>query len=231
MRKIDKSQILSIAYTKWLEQEQTKSAQERKVYDGNASKFKFYYDIVMNLLYCQKGLCAYTEIQLCPEQYFAKENWKEGKYDKSFITPKAFNGELEHFDESLKATNGWLWDNFFMIDSDTNNRKGTKAVDVRLKPDTPAYNPFEIFDYSLETHRFIINTDMNISDEDRNNLQTMVDSVLGINFPNLVEMRRRVLTRRLKMFDFKVAFTLEEENEFPTAFEFCKQILQKAKNK
>jgi hypothetical protein len=230
MRKIDKTEILATAYHRWLAQEQAKPAPARKAYDRNASKFKFYYDIAMNLLYCQKGLCAYTEVQLCPEKYLANELWKKGKYDKSLLIPKPFNGELEHFDESLKETNGWLWDNFFMIDSDTNNRKGTKAIDIRLKPDMPTYNPFEIFDYSLETHRFIINTDMNITKDDRKNLQAMVDDVLGINFPNLVEIKRKVLTRRLKMLDFRVAFTPEEENQFPTAFAFCQQIMQKIKS-
>lgn len=226
MRKIDKSKKLSKKYFEWLEAEQEKSADTRKKYDRNASTSRFYYDVVMNLLYCQEGLCAYTEERLCPKEFLKKENWKSGKYDKSLITPKTFNGELEHFDESLKEENGWLWDNFFMIDSDTNNRKGTKAIDNRLKPDNIDYDPFIILDYSENTHRFVINTNKDLNEDDRKNLQKIIDEVLGINFPNLIEKRRIAITRRLKMLELKIPFNKEDEDEFPTAFKFCKQNLK-----
>jgi hypothetical protein len=226
MRKIDKSEKLATAYLKWLQEEQEKPVSERKVYDNsNASKFRFYYDVVMNLMHCQKGLCAYTEQQLCPKEYLKKENWENGVFKKELIKPKTFNGELDHFDESLKEGNGWLWDNFFMIESDTNNRKGKKAIDNRLKPDSIDYDPFKMLDYSENTHRFVINTDKDLNEEDRKHLQNILDEVLGINFPNLVDKRRVAITRRLKMLELGIPLNLEEENEFPTAFEFAKNNL------
>jgi hypothetical protein len=57
MRKIDKTKILSVHYKKWLDQvsrDNVKHPQRSTYYD----------DVVMNLLHCQKGACAYTEISL-----------------------------------------------------------------------------------------------------------------------------------------------------------------------
>ncbi len=238
MRKIDKNQILSTKYVEWAKNELSIPESVRKEYDNDsASSFKYYLDVVMNLLYCQNGLCAYTEEQLCPEKYFDKKNWAEGRFKPKnednqrinkgdFVKNKPYNGELDHFDPTLKKTQGWDWDNFFMIDADTNNRKGKECIDYRLKLDRDDYDPFEIFDYSLDTHRFIINTEYSISETEREQLQEIVDDVLGINFPNLVDKRNKRLTARLKMIEFGVPMKPEEHNEFPTAFQFCLQILQ-----
>ena len=125
----------------------------------------------------------------------------------------------------LKEINGWLWDNFFFVDSDTNNRKGTKAIDARLKPDSPAYSPFEWLDYSIQTHRFVISQAKDLTDEDREQLQRIVDDVLGINFPALVDKRRREMKSRLKRIELAIDLSDDDLCEFPTAFEFCKQIL------
>jgi hypothetical protein len=112
-----------------------------------------------------------------------------------------------------------------MIDADTNNRKGLKPIDYRLKPDAKDYDPFVIFDYSMDTHRFIVNTDFPVNDEkDREKLQDIIDNVLGINFPNLVDKRAKTMTKRMKMLEFGIPFDTETDNEFPTAFEFCQRI-------
>ncbi len=62
----------------------------------------FYWDIVMQLHHCQKGLCAYTEIELCDDELFAAVCWKDGQYDGHPGNPGRF-GQLEHFDASLKS--------------------------------------------------------------------------------------------------------------------------------
>lgn len=207
MRKIDKSTILSTAYKKWVEELESNML-SHKVYDSNASKFKFYQDIVMNLFHCQNGLCAYTEQQLCPEEMYERNNWtREGIFSKSKNDTKPYIGELDHFDESLKETKGWLWENLFMIDADTNNRKGTKTIDYILKPDERAYTPEELLEYSESTGRF--EPHHSRSEEEKDRIQYMI-RVLGINHHNVVDKRRREVGR-LK------DFPLMKPREFPTA--------------
>ena len=101
MRKIDKSTILSKVYKAW-EQDLENKQKHHPAY--NSSKFSFYKDIVMNLYYCQNGLCAYTEKAILLSGLEA-ENWsEEGKYEGEI--PSHY-GELEHFDESLKDTQAY----------------------------------------------------------------------------------------------------------------------------
>jgi hypothetical protein len=173
----------------------------------------------MDALRCQNGLCAYTEIQLCPPQYLTAENWRNGRY---LLQNRIHNGQLEHFDEQLKwkdkancQRKDWLWANFFVIDSDTNNRKSDKAVDYILKPDTDDYDPFRLLDYSLFTHEYLPNSEL--SESDRTRVNNMID-ILGLNFPNLVSKRRQVVERIIK-------YPLEKimEMQFPTAVEFYKK--------
>ena len=119
MRKIDKSIILSKNYKKWVEGFEV---------DGhpkyNGSKNKYYYDIKMSLLYCQQGLCAYTEQVLCANKYIDTINWDMDIYIKELTKEdkNSIQGDLEHFDESLKPKNAWLWDNLFIVNIH-NNRK------------------------------------------------------------------------------------------------------------
>ncbi len=145
---------------------------------------------------------------------------------------RVHNGQLEHFDETLKWKDkkdktthsnidevktiyqhkDWLWSNFFMVQSDTNNLKGTKTVDYILKPDSKDYDPYKLFDYSPNTHHYIPNIDL--PDTDRKRIQDMID-ILGLNFPNVQNKRKQVVERAVR-------FPLVEENEFPTAIQFYK---------
>ena len=138
----------------------------------------------MNLFHCQNGLCAYTERRLCPKEYYEVSKWKDGKYLSPPIPQ--INGQLEHFDESLKSKKAdeqgrkdWLWDNFFMVHSDTNTKKGAKSVDVILKPDSPDYDPFKLLAYSPETHLYFAHPDLEKSIQKRVNNMILI---LGINF-------------------------------------------------
>lgn len=192
-----------------------------------SSNHRFYTDIVMNLLYCQQGLCAYTEVQLCPFSFLTPDNWAEnGCYAGSAeVQGKVNEGSLEHFDEKLKLKpsdstsqpKDWLWSNFFVIHTDTNTRKGFKPVDYILKPDREGYDPFTLLDYSDETHQFIPKADGSLDDETRERIKRMLQT-LGINFPNVVDKRRNIINRLLGL-------GLDHlENQFPTAFEFCRRI-------
>jgi hypothetical protein len=63
MRKIDKNQQLSTAYQTWENNLEINGLNHPSY---NSSNGAYYKDIVMDALRCQNGLCAYTEIQLCP---------------------------------------------------------------------------------------------------------------------------------------------------------------------
>ena len=49
----------------------------------NSSNSVYYYDVVMNLLWCQRSVCAYNERLLFDEQMYETENWLEGKYQQT----------------------------------------------------------------------------------------------------------------------------------------------------
>jgi len=177
MKKIDKSEILSTEYEKWLE---TLEAEKHPPYDSY-SKAKYYIDIKMSLLYCQGGLCAYSEKRLCDSKYFDLENWKEGKYkteltknDKSKIL-----GDLEHFDESLKPKNAFLWSNLFVVDKHINcNIKGRASINYFWKPDLEDYSPYDYLEFDLEIGSFIPLS--SLSDEEQDKIEIMIDT-LGLN--------------------------------------------------
>ncbi len=223
MKKIDKQLQLSTNYQNW---ERNLNELELPHPRYNSSQGEYYQDIVMDALRCQNGLCAYTEIQLCPLEHLTPDNWENGRYKNK---KRHHNGQLDHFDERLKwkekeqkkgqtiiyEHKDWLWSNFFVIDSDTNNRKSDKAVDAILKPDVVMYNPFELLEYSISTHHFIPNTDL--LEPIRERIQKMID-ILGINFPNIVDKRRRTV-------DFIIKYPFEAENQFPTAVAMYKAIM------
>jgi len=89
MRKIDKSKILSKNYKDWLHN----LGEEHPKY--NSSNNKYYNDIKMSLLYCQKGLCAYSEELLCDLELIKKENWNEEKYSTLGLNRNGFKRRRE----------------------------------------------------------------------------------------------------------------------------------------
>lgn len=215
MKKIDKSQILSTVYKAW---EADLEAQNLAHPKYNSSNGKYYLDIVMNLFYCQNGLCAYTEKELCPPENFDSKAWIEGVYT---LGKCDFFGQLEHFDESLKPEKAWLWDNFFMVHSDINIKvKYTKPADYILKPDTENYNPFELLDYDVETNFFTANYgNENLSETERNRIESMIKT-LGLNFGPIVNHREKLLRDVQSKIRFNVLVEATSTGEFPTAFQF-----------
>jgi hypothetical protein len=151
MRKIDKSKILSTKYKEWVE----KLDKEQKKHPVPKTKDRYFYDVVMNLLHCQKGVCAYTERFLCKAELLTEDKWENGRYARK--KPKRF-GHLEHFNPNLKDEKGYEWDNLFVACSDVNVLKGEEDVDDILKPDSPDYDPMELLDYDIDTHFFVANT-------------------------------------------------------------------------
>lgn len=226
MRRIDKSKILSKAYKTWEKDLEENNTLHPK-YSHTKTREAYYLDIVMNLLNCQNGICAYTEMSLCNPKDYDEDNWKDGKYNAS--KPEKF-GQLEHFDESLKSKKGkagkkdWLWDNFFMVHSDINTIvKRSKSVDSILKPDTKKYDPFHLMKYNPTTDFFIPN-DESLTIEEQKRVATVIET-LGINFDIVVNKRRKYLIMNSKSLEFAYLTNYEEPEpkEFITAHEMIKR--------
>lgn len=204
MRKINKTIVLSTKYKEWQEDLESRNI----AHPLYTSAHRYYRDIVMELLRCQGGLCAYTEVQLCASSDFAEDKWSDGCYMQ---IEKVNDGELEHFNEALKDRQGYLWSNLFVVQSDTNRRKGVKPVDDILRPDSVRYDPFQLLDYSSLTGIYTART--NLPENERTRIDTMLDT-LGINFPNLRNKRHLKVQAAIR-------YGVEAiEPEFPTAIEF-----------
>jgi len=182
MKKIDKSIILSTDYNTWLKTLGTEHP------EYNSSKNEYYFDIKMSLLSCQKGLCVYTEELLCDEKFFDKDNWDDNKYIKDLTQndKNEIRGDLEHFDESLKKNQAWLWDNLFIADTHVNCRiKGSKPIRNILKPDAEEYDPYKYlsFDYELG----IFSPNVSLSESEQSDVKYMIE-ILGLN---CIQMKRK----------------------------------------
>lgn len=228
MRKINKACNLSTVYKAWEANLENNQSPHPKY---NSSNGKYYWDIVMQLFKCQKGLCAYTEQELCDESLFLDNLWENGRYRNPPMQNNRF-GELEHFDESLKAKKGdeqgrkdWLWQNLFMVHSDINKRKGTQEVDEILKPDTLGYNPFLLLEYDPDTHFFIPHR--NLSSEISERVKKMI---LTLRINNVSAIRGKFL---LKHFVYARTRPLPlgqiTPEQYPTSFEMCVRLLKEGK--
>lgn len=170
MQKIDKSKkTLPVTYKAWLAKKDKGEVENKD--------FRHYYDdIVMNLYKCQKGVCTYTEMFICIPELYDGNKWVKGRYkipDVAEYRRVDHLGELDHFNSENKKIQYWNWDNLFMIHSKINSIKSGNITVAYLKPDLPAYIPEKYFEYDDQTHRFVVNTDI----ED---LQ-MIDKVLCLN--------------------------------------------------
>jgi hypothetical protein len=212
MRKIDKTNILSTQYKTWEESLEEQDSNHPKY---NSSKNEHYIDVVMNLLNVQGGLCAYTEMMLCSKELLEEDNWQEGRYINR--NPE-IKGQLDHFDPSLKVGKGWLWNNFFLIDTDINTKvKGKHEVDNILKPDESDYSEDALLEYDLENHIFIANTELDTEIRDRINAMIIK---LGINFSPVIDLRKDYLRNILTMKKYGLDYVI---TQFPTAYKMCTQ--------
>jgi hypothetical protein len=216
VRRIDKERILSTSYKQWHDGMETAN-RSHPVY---TSQHDFYLDVVMNLFHCQGGLCAYTEVLLCPPSECEACKWEQGRYPPP--RPE-FDGNLEHFDSTLKREKGWLWANLFMVHSDTNRRKGQRAVDVILKPDAEDYDPFRKLEYDVSRHVFIPNS---LLSEDLSNRVNNMILILGLNHGTVRQHRVNLLSELLKAIEFGVeTWDSTSPAEFPTAFAMVRDQL------
>lgn len=219
MQKIDKNEILSKNYKEWV-------ASLGEVHPKYDSSFKkdYYTDIKMSLLFCQKGLCAYSEKSLCKDKYLDKNNWDtKYKIELTKEDKSAIRGDLEHFDESLKPTKAFLWNNLFVVDTHINCRiKGTKAIKNILKPDNPNYDPADYLDFDLETGMF--SPLVSLSKEDIEDVKYMI-SILGLNCYQDDRKEYLELFKELKEFNSKT-----EPRQYLTAWNMTLKQLEEEKN-
>lgn len=216
MRRIAKACNLSTEYKTWHDDFE-QGGQDHPKY--TSSRHRYYLDVVMNLFSCQGGLCAYTEMPLCPPEAYDSANWVNGRYEGH--NPQ-IKGQLEHFDSSLKVSKGWLWDNFFMVDTDINNRvKKQLVVDCILKPDREGYDEFELLEYNSSMHIFHARTSLSV--ELQNRINTMIET-LGINYGIVKSERRSFLMELLADIEFEMkTWDRIVPHKFPTAFEMMKR--------
>ena len=212
MKKIDKSKILSDEYFKWM-----KALEEHPEY---SSSHKYIQDIKMNLLYCQNGLCAYTEELLCDLTLLKDNCWEDGRYTQSLEHEDLINGDLEHFDCTLKENKAYLWDNLFMVNSNINCRvKGTKAINPILKPDAKDYDPIKYLQFDDKINKFIPN--INLSEQEKIDVMEMIET-LGIN-KNAFKRAKQI--KDLKE-DFEFESDLKEPHEYITSWTMTLKNLQ-----
>lgn len=214
MKKIDKSVILSKNYEKWV----ASLGEEHPKYDS--SNNKYYNDIKMSLLYCQEGLCAYTEEQLCDKELIKSHNWDNEKYATSLDNrTNLINGDLEHFDESLKEKQAWLWNNLFFVQGDINRKvKCSQSIQEILKPDAPHYDPNNYLAFDYKHNMFVANP--KLSQQEQDDVECMIRT-LGINANSF--KRQSLINRLLKAFENEIE--LEEPDQYVTAWNMTLQQL------
>jgi hypothetical protein len=220
MRKLDKAEILAIEYKNW--QDGFIPAVNHPNYNSSANQF--YYDIIANLIWIQKGLCAYTEYMMQDYEKCAPANWRNNKFDRF-----DFAGELDHYDPTLKNIQGWLWDNFFLIDSDVNSKKvkGSKKPNSLLKPDKPDFEPSYYLEYDVSIHQFIPNK-LRTFDEQALILHDI--NTLGLNWQPTVERRAKYLNEIINDVRYgEVTFenAYNKLIQFFTAFNLSKNYMLK----
>jgi len=152
-------------------------------------------------------------------------NYKEGIKTLT-KKKKSIKGDLEHFDESLKKTDAWLWENLFIVDTHTNCRvKGTKSI---LKPDSKEYNPFKYLELYLsdeEDNIYSFKANSNLSEEKQEDVEYMIDT-LGLN---CIEDER---SRQLREWKDKYELGLQvEAYRYITAWEMTLKNLRETNAK
>ena len=217
MRKIDKTNIKSTQYDEWLKDNKGNHPK----YD---SKYKHYKDIKMSLLYSQDGLCAYTEERLCDKKLIEDSCWSDGKYQNN-QTDSLVNGDLEHFDNTLKDKQAYLWDNLFIVNSNINSRvKCSKEIYDILKPDSSHYDENKYLEFNYENNLFIANP--KLSENEQKDVECMIQT-LGINHNGF--KRKEQISRLLNEFKY-YNMTLSKPDEYLTSWNMTLKQLENNKN-
>jgi hypothetical protein len=223
MRKIDKSEVFCTAFNKSLEV-YVQSKGKHPDYRNSNFRENYYDDVKFQLLYWQKGLCAYTEDLI--DGFIWKEvssKFINGKYKGDKI---AMDGEIDHFDTSQKELNGWDLNNLFLIKKHINSSsvKGSKKTYPFMRPDFPEYSPEKYLEYDFLTHRFLPKTQLENSDLS-SKIEDMI-VILGLNNHTIKEHRKSYLNQLA--WEISTCLKSYEEiipDRFITAFKMSKDEL------
>jgi len=215
MHKIDKSEVLAQKYKTEIDQLNI----ENQAHPKYSSNHRYYRSVLLSLLSCQNGLCAYTEFRLMEKEdlelYTAQLRDGEFSNKTNFEVP----AQIEHFDTSLKEKRGWEWSNLFAVFDSINTRvKNRQKVDEILKPDLDSYNPFEMLSYDIENQIFVPNERLSFTDFKR---VTKMIKTLGLNWKFIRDKRKEYLLPLLEKNKNGDAIT---PHQFITAFEMSKKI-------
>ncbi|TAE08033.1 MAG: hypothetical protein EAZ95_17635 [Bacteroidetes bacterium] len=228
MKTINKSENRATAFQNALTQHLASHAQHPD-YEAGSFRNRFYKDVFMALLYCQGGLCAYTEELICDVETLRGIDWQNGVYVGEVI-PQGRDADIEHFDSTLKPAQGWDWDNLFAVGVAVNRKnKLAKGVHNFFKPDLPTYNPHDYLAYDFATHFFVVKPALKQNNpQQAEQVQAMIN-VLGLNYGTTKDRRKRYLLDKqadiqkgLKTYDSVRA----EIYQFFTAFEMSKDDLK-----
>ncbi len=210
MRQLKKTLNLATNFETWYKTNTTATY--------NSSNNDFYYDVLYELLIIQHGVCAYTEYRLIEEDNLEtlKQLINKGKpNEKNRISIPA---QLEHFDKSKKKINGWDWDNFFAVNTHTNNKKNkledTHGIHPILKPDSTSYIPEKYLCYDKTFHLFYPNITLN--EQEKEAVKKMI-IVLGIN-DDYIKMKRKEYLMPIALRESYTGIK-ETINQFYTAYQ------------
>jgi hypothetical protein len=196
----------------------------------------------MMLLNCQDGLCAYTEKRVLHlSQTEMAQLFENGEYHlkegNKKVKPTDIFCDLEHFNSILKEAQGWDWDNLFAVDDSVNRNVKRKEepklierclsenwnfneVMALLKPDLPHYSWSQYLDYEPKRHIFVVSEQ--VEDDTLAEQISAVIKVLGLNCEPIRRERIKALEKWLsELRENKTP----QVDEYVTAFEFCRQIL------
>jgi hypothetical protein len=228
MKTINKNENRATAFQNALTQHLASHAQHPD-YEAGSFRKDFYKDVFMALLYCQGGLCAYTEELICDVKYLHAMDWQNGAYVGELI-PQNYDADIEHFDSTLKTAQGWDWDNLFAVGVAVNRKnKLAKRVHTFFKPDLPTHNPHDYLVYNFSTHRFAVKSSLRQNNPNQaEQVQVMIE-VLGLNYGTIISRRERYLLD--KQTDIKAGLKTydsvrTEIYQFFTAFEMSKDDLK-----
>ena len=224
-----KKQKLAIKFFEYIQKYQKDNNDKYPKY--NSSNSKYYKDVFFNLLICQQGVCAYTEIAIDLFYSEKKNLWEDGKYIGEKIIS---DGEIEHYkarSRCVKQECDWEWDNLFLVSKHVNQAKSNKSVYDFMSPNNKNYSPEKYLSYNFERHNFFPNP--NIDEQTAIKVNQTIEK-LCLNNSVTIWSRRK---KKLQIFLFEVyyeKYSLQEIrnkklDEFYTAFEMSENIFKNKK--
>jgi len=229
MRSLFEAKKQKLATQFFTEIEQYKAKHNGK-YPKYSSSYKFSTDVFVNLLICQKGVCAYSEmgIDFDFEEKSNSERWKDGCY---LVEKPKIDADIEHYQSKANCERecDWDWNNLFLVSKHINQSiKRDKPVYDFMRPDHPDYSPEKYLYYSFDTQMFVPHPDL---DEQTYKQVDETLTTLGINSSITVKSRRKTMLIGYLYDIYQDKYSINEIKqlklrEFHTAFEMSEWIFE-----